>query len=426
MKYGRMKWKYSSWHNTNNSISANIGDNIQTLAVDYLYKKMGIEKKDIVDINNEVELQEYDGEEYVVMPMAGYFSLFKSFKQLPTSKKIIPVFFSFEMSNEEECDDIIPYLKMYEPIGCRDEATSNLLKSKGVESFVSGCLSITLPKRDLQQSCNADKVFLVDVPKSLENYIPDELKHNAVEMHHCFNIGQNYMTDKDVKKIDEYANSVLERYRNEAKLVVTSRLHALIPCIAMGIPVIFANENFDDRFSWIDKLIPLYNYKTFDTINWNVQTVECENIKNTIYNVFVDRIKKASEKAKILELNNFWCDRKCQKYNEILYDRIEELKSVYNTNDHFLYGIWGAGWHGRLAYRIMKKEFPNAKFEILVDKFAESGFCDINITKPDDLNRTDINHWLITTNPGKNEAIEKIKCIGGKYTLFISQAYLII
>ncbi|WP_073095483.1 polysaccharide pyruvyl transferase family protein [Cyclobacterium lianum] len=43
-------------------------------------------------------------------------------------------------------------------------------------------------------------------------------------------------------------------YKRYATLVVTSRLHCALPCIAMGIPVIFFGNPLDYRVSIIGEL----------------------------------------------------------------------------------------------------------------------------------------------------------------------------
>jgi hypothetical protein len=44
-----------------------------------------------------------------------------------------------------------------------------------------------------------------------------------------------------------YAEALLKMYRETARLVITTRLHAALPCIAMGIPVIFFGSAADGR-----------------------------------------------------------------------------------------------------------------------------------------------------------------------------------
>ena len=98
----------------------NIGDNMQLIAIDNIYKEMGISQSEIVYIDFH-HLADYDGE-YVILPLsmpmvdyvengiAGRFS-----------QHIIPVFLGLNMVRQFLHPAEVSYLKMYEPIGCRDE-----------------------------------------------------------------------------------------------------------------------------------------------------------------------------------------------------------------------------------------------------------------------------------------------------------------
>lgn len=70
MKFGRLIYRYTGCTYVEKGAIFNIGDNIQTFAVDNFYRKMGIPSEDIVDINF-ADMKYYDGEE-VILPMTGY------------------------------------------------------------------------------------------------------------------------------------------------------------------------------------------------------------------------------------------------------------------------------------------------------------------------------------------------------------------
>lgn len=402
MKFGRLVYRYTGQTIIGNSAIYNIGDNFQTFAIDNIYHRLGISQEDIIDINFS-EMKNYDGE-YVIVLMAGYASHYKRFEQLPTSSKIIPLFFSFEMS-DETCDDIVPYLKQYMPIGCRDEATMRLLRNKGVQAYTSGCLTITLPKRQIEPK--QKKVFFVDIPSKLEEYIPEELKENCEYVSQEGQIGNVPMTENDRLRIDNYAREVLEKYKNEATLVVTSRLHAAAPCLALGIPVILAIDNIDSRFSWLDKLIPLYDSEHYEEINWNPVAVEIENLKERIITSVCKRLNKLKEENEdIYDLSSFWENRDRVRYNHKLFNRLSFLREKYQKEDTFDYIIWGAGVHGRLAHSMIEDLFPNAKLLAVVDNYMDGKMFDASIVKPKDVFGLAFDYALITTHPGRKEAVD--------------------
>lgn len=47
---------------------------------------------------------------------------------------------------------------------------------------------------------------------------------------------------------EEEVYKVYKEYRRQATLIITSRVHVALPCMAMGIPVIFAKNEYSYRF----------------------------------------------------------------------------------------------------------------------------------------------------------------------------------
>ena len=383
---------------------ANIGDNVQSYAIQNLYKHMGINLDEVVEIMP-TELNNYNGE-YVVVPFAQAFSNYKRMNVFPVSHKIIPVIISMAMC-DEDCDEIVPYLKKHEPIGCRDEITMNLFRRKGIEAYLSGCLTITLPKR--KETPNKKKVFLIDVPQSLKEYIPTEIRQYCEELTHEVEVNNYPMTDEDFVYIDCLAKKQFQRYEKEATLVVTSRLHAAVPCIAMGIPVIVAVNNIDYRFSWVDKLVPIYTPQKFDLIDWNPKSLELEGLKKQVAELFFEQMINAFKKReKMYTISQYYETRERMKYNHELTQKIDYVAEMFQNNSQFRYGIWGMGVHGKLALSMMKERFPNAHCACLVDKYMTGEIAGIDIIKPEMLREDMFDYLLIATYPGRKEAQEKM------------------
>ena len=120
----------------------NIGDFIQALAA-----KQYFDKIDVL-IDRDFGLAKYDGEE-VKMIMNGWYMDHP--ENFPPSDKIIPLFVSMHINRyglpgllRDEC---VEYFKRHQPIGCRDFHTVELLKSKGVDAYFTGCLTLTLGRK---------------------------------------------------------------------------------------------------------------------------------------------------------------------------------------------------------------------------------------------------------------------------------------
>jgi hypothetical protein len=273
MKYGLLTY-------LENKRTFNIGDYIQSLAAKQFLPE--IDKY----INRE-KLSDYKGEKLKLI-MNGWFT--HNLKNWLPSENIIPLFISFHMNTSAApfllTKDAIQYLKKYEPIGCRDKYTEKILKDKGIKAYFSGCLTLTLDNYKVPNSERTDNIYIVDPlygyptlqkafynyrsvirsilsgtifklgkrKKHLKKFIDKDLLKSAIY------INQEPPANKynDAEKF-ELAEELLHKYAR-AKLVITSRIHCALPCLAMGTPVIFVNA-FDDFVDScrLDGLLDLFN-----------------------------------------------------------------------------------------------------------------------------------------------------------------------
>jgi len=148
------------------------------------------------------------------------------------------------------------YYQQHAPIGCRDKKTAEYFAKIGVDAYFSACLTLTLENTF---SFRSEKILLVDplrfnYTKAYRNFIVDSIipdKYKADVEVIC-----QRRTDltASVEQRFEDAEKLLKKYAT-AKLVITSRLHCALPCLALGTPVLFVNAgyhstylNLDDRF----------------------------------------------------------------------------------------------------------------------------------------------------------------------------------
>ena len=54
----------------------------------------------------------------------------------------------------------------------------------------------------------------------------------------------------------EATSELLERYRNEARLVITRALHCAAPCTAMGIPAVLIAKDPKENMTRLLPLVP--------------------------------------------------------------------------------------------------------------------------------------------------------------------------
>lgn len=257
MNYGLLT--YSPTHGT-----YNLGDNIQSLAArQYLPR--------VDSLINREEMADFQGVETKLI-LNGWFTHNPS-RWIP-APSIKPLFVSFHI-NSSAADRIlseqgVAYLKKHAPIGCRDRHTVKILEAKGIPAHFTGCLTLTLsgyanpaPKRE--------KCYIVDPLFNFTDF--EDLFGSPMKMLRGLKRGnpvryckkqkylkqifdsEFYRTAIHRKQVlpsagisDDAKFSLAESYLRDyadARLVVTSRIHCALPCLAMGVPVIFIN-GFDD------------------------------------------------------------------------------------------------------------------------------------------------------------------------------------
>lgn len=295
----------------------NIGDYVQALAASqFLNGRVGWVERE--------RLKEYDGEPCKVIMNAWYMH---HKEQWPPSDKIKPLFVAMHINSMVRDrfvqKDSIEYLKKYEPIGCRDTYTEDLLKKKGIDAYFSGCLTLTLGYKYKSSCCNG-KTYIVDpffkiMKRSLYWKISAFfafLMHPKAtfqirkkrRLKQSLSIGQildcawfvklytgifsmQFLLESEFisqegpeygekfKSNDELlleAERLIKDY-SKASLVVTSRIHCALPCTAMEVPVIYIEdknlpENSKCRLGGLrelfnivqfeeSKLTPLFNIK---------------------------------------------------------------------------------------------------------------------------------------------------------------------
>ncbi|MEY8509132.1 polysaccharide pyruvyl transferase family protein [Lachnospiraceae bacterium 42-17] len=309
-----MKFARLVYNDKMNAITkySNVGDWFQTFAVDCFYKSMEIEETNIIEINRE-DLTTYHGEKLIVI-MQGWFNQLNKKDVFPISQDIIPIYFGLHRTQKKKIS-----FGENEIVGCRDEATYELMNGLGYESYISGCLTLTFPKREETET--QTELFLVDVPEKIYKYIPHELCDGK------WNVLSQEIEKTCTPELD--AHKYLELYKNKAALVITSRLHCAAPCLGMGIPVILVREYFDDRYGWIDKYLKLYTPDKFSQINWNIDYIkskqyDIEPIKEKMYSVLRSHIESTTDSVQneINELHMLYLNRERSNLHAPLKTRL--------------------------------------------------------------------------------------------------------
>jgi hypothetical protein len=152
----------------------------------------------------------------------------------PPSPAIDPLFVSIHLTQTFHSTVFsaanIEYLGAHAPIGARDLYTLEALQAHGIPSYFSGCLTLTLPYRPTRRS---DRVCLVDLDGPTIDYIRRRVRSPIAVMSH----GKSMLPFLAPHHRLQYADYLLGVYRR-ARCVVTTRLHAALPCLAFETPVL--------------------------------------------------------------------------------------------------------------------------------------------------------------------------------------------
>lgn len=248
-----------------NKNAENIGDDIQSYATAQFLPRVDL----MVNRESLDDFKYKDGKEPVALIMGAWF-MWKKFNW-PPSKQIFPLMVGYHhFEREKEIENVRSYalpifrehytgiggewLKSYGPVGCRDEHTCKVLNELDIPNYFSGCVTLTLPKQKKTKD-NGKYVCLVDLNKKVEQKVRKQIgsKYKIKKMSHTVPRRPDATWEERAKEVEE----LLTIYQN-AKYVVTRRLHVALPCLAMGVPVLVIQSKtmndphrFDPYNKWL-------------------------------------------------------------------------------------------------------------------------------------------------------------------------------
>jgi hypothetical protein len=275
----------------------NLGDDIQSLAISKLLPRVdGYVSRESLD----------QVQEPCVVPMNGFFM---NTDHWPPSDQVKPVFFSFHMtpaSRKIICSpEGINYLRKAQPIGCRDRGTMAALSGYGLDVYYSRCVTLTLPRR--KEEPVDGKIFIVGIGRNERYSIPGDIRKVAITVDQA----KVRLPITNTKLKLELAEELLEQYRTRAKLVITSKIHCAMPCIAMGIPVVFLYDRAkrdDYRIKIIEEFVPINyvkssgvlakaaNYMLSKRIDWSPDPLDIQPLKQEIRDSFLSAFERTMQR----------------------------------------------------------------------------------------------------------------------------------
>ena len=235
------------------------------------------------------------------------------------------------------------YLKSIAPIGCRDKETLKRLQKRKIDSYFSGCMTLTIKPFDGLN--RKDYICLVDVDEDVFNKVNSVTKKKIFKITHDLVPSKNNKLDIDTRM--QNVEKLLKKYQ-QASLVITSRLHVMLPCLALGTPVILVHPDYYER----DRLDTFLKYVTHfsksEFLDSNVKKyIESPNKNSNGYIKIANELEKKcnnfiNEKPKLdlKSLPNISEYKKIVEYKNYYYKlysdcRDSSLKNILETDKYF-------------------------------------------------------------------------------------------
>ena len=348
------------------------------MAVDRLYERMGVSDYIMIPAN---KLSTYSGDK-VVLPVSFPFN--KWYKEGICgwfSDFIEPVFLGFTCRRSILRESEIDYLHRYEPIGCRDEYTFNILESYGIKAYLNGCMTLTLFDYTNPQVQFRDTVYAIDLTLEHITHLKSRLRNPIRVMSNSVDVN---VLDKDPNYIKRYYSEL----GTNAKVVITSRLHCALPCISMGIPVIILMPQVSYRMSFIERLCPYVlsdkDYRSFDfqkaidsLVSKDYTLVKAQMVNNAISVISLTMLnKRVFELSDVQkEITEYYSQRdRCEYWIDIYDSAREYINREWNKDDIISYALWGLTDTAEMLFDYINESFPNATLRHVYDSRERKDF----------------------------------------------------
>lgn len=252
----------------------NLGNEIQSIAARRFLPKIDFY------VDHE-KLHLFKNSQKIKMIMNGWY--LDCIESWPPSDDIDPLLISMHFNTSvNETKDVIltpeskDYFSTYGPVGCRDYSTLELLEENGIDSYYSGCLSLTL---NSSHNDNDYKYVVVNSHNSpnIITYLKTKTDLPIYDIHQLTmrSYDKKYLSkpDSDLKFTSFYnvwekflmAENLISIYDN-AQCIITDRFHAAMPALALETPVLFINDaEFGlERLNEISRLVRETTFEEYE------------------------------------------------------------------------------------------------------------------------------------------------------------------
>lgn len=231
------------------SVTNNVGEEVQWLAAERFLPRIDM-------LANKERMTDLNPIKCTKLIMNGFYT--RRVKKFIPGNNVEPLLTSMHIW--PECygafskGKIREFLVKYGPVGCRDEATHKFLESKGIPSYFSGCLSLTLQRNPaIQPNGYVVCVGLWDEEVAV---IAKRTSRKVISINRLMPMIYSHETRMNI------ARAFLALYQG-AHCVITKMFHVAIPCLALGTPCLHVELNPQKRENHIwrfDGYLDLINH----------------------------------------------------------------------------------------------------------------------------------------------------------------------
>ena len=151
-------------------------------------------------------------------------------------------------------DRTIKLMRESGTIGCRDTSTLHMVKRFGLEANFSGCVTMCLTP---VESVIRRRIAIVDAPPKVVRLFRSLKSYEVIEIRHEIDPTESWLAKliRGQELIDLYST---------CEFVISTRLHAVVPALALGAKSCLIMDNTNDlRFTPLKSLIPTIQNREF-------------------------------------------------------------------------------------------------------------------------------------------------------------------
>ncbi|MBQ6461354.1 polysaccharide pyruvyl transferase family protein [Candidatus Saccharibacteria bacterium] len=178
----------------------------------------------------------------------------------PFSPSLQPLLISIHINSRNgstklfSSQESVDFLKKFTPVGARDLSTYEYLQSLGIPSYFSGCLTLTLlPDKNVKKS---NFILAAGISDELYQEIKSRTKRPIIRLD---TLHSGSPSNEVRFKLAQYWLTLYQ----SAHCIITTKLHVILPGLALGTPVIAISGKEPARYAGLIDLANHYTEESF-------------------------------------------------------------------------------------------------------------------------------------------------------------------